>query len=163
MADEIAADVGRAALRTVQKRDAALDAAKRQARAERRAELAGVARGGEIFRLRLVVVIRERNGNGGERLDFGGGAVRQALTIRRTRASCGATGRLLQRFLDVSFQHHNQTLCNRDAKPVKRGKLFNSAEKPAVLRDVEKCSRNNSYIQVGLEKRGHICVGRSFR
>src|ERR1017187_871048 len=49
MADEIAADVSRAALSAVQKRDAALDAAKRQARAQRRAELAGVARGGEIF------------------------------------------------------------------------------------------------------------------
>jgi hypothetical protein len=41
--------------------------------------------------------------------------MRQALTIRRSYASCGATGRLLQRFLDVSFQHSNWTLCNRDA------------------------------------------------
>ena len=106
MADEIAADVGRAALRAVQKRDAALDAAKRQARAQRRAELAGVARGGEILRLRFLVVVRQRNGamavNG---WILGGGAVRHSLTSRRTRASCGATGRLLQRFLDVSFQH----------------------------------------------------------
>ena len=56
MADEIAADVSRAALRTVQKRDAALDAAKRQARAQRRAEFAGVARGGEVFGLRFVLI-----------------------------------------------------------------------------------------------------------
>jgi hypothetical protein len=115
MADEIAADVSRAALRTVQKRDATLDAAKDQARAQRRAELAGIARGGEILRLRLVVVIRQRKGNGGERIDDFGGEHRAALTIRRTRASCGATGRLLQRFLDVSFQHSNWSLCNRDA------------------------------------------------
>jgi hypothetical protein len=59
--------------------------------------------------------------------------VRQALTIRRTRASCGATGRLLQRFLDVSFQHHNQTLRNRDAKPMIGDKLLKSRKKTDIL------------------------------
>jgi hypothetical protein len=44
-------------------------------------------------------------------LDFrvearGGSAVGQSRASRGIRASCGATGRLHQRFLDVSIQHH---------------------------------------------------------
>ena len=41
----------------------------------------------------------------------------RARTASWTNASCGATGRLGQRFLDVSFQHSDWSLCNRDANP----------------------------------------------
>ena len=39
------------------------------------------------------------------------------------------------------------------------GKVFKFQEKTVVLPGVENCSRKNSYIQVGLENRSHICVG----
>jgi hypothetical protein len=61
--------------------------------------------------------------------------------------------------LDVSFQHHNQSLRNRDAKLLPGGKLFKFLEKAMVLSGGKNCSRNNSYIQVGLENRSDICVG----
>src|ERR1039458_4446041 len=86
MADEVAADVSRAALPPVQKRDTTLDAAEGQARAQRGAELASVARGGEMLRLRLPRIVfhwQNRNDPAGTRSDR---ATIQALTIRRASA-----------------------------------------------------------------------------
>ena len=42
-------------------------------------------------------------------------------------------------------------------------KLFIFLEMTEVLTGLKNRSRNNSYIQVGLEERGHICVGRKRR
>src|SRR5664280_1935265 len=104
MADEIAANVSRAALPAVQKWDAALDAAKRQACAERRVELAGIARGGEILRLRFVIqFLVGRVDDGGGRTGKIDGAKRRALTVSRAVASSGATQIVHLHFLDVGF------------------------------------------------------------
>ena len=68
-----------------------------------------------MLRLRLLRVVFHRenrqDGVGSGNL----GATIQPLAIRRASASCRATHRLLNGFLDVSFQHSNWSVCNLDA------------------------------------------------
>jgi hypothetical protein len=99
MADEIAPDVSAASLRTVQERDRPLDAAKRQARAERRAELARVARRRAVLVLRLVEFGRDddlhahASFSAGRSAGFGVRKIMRGFLLVRSFSSDGASQR----------------------------------------------------------------------
>ena len=77
-----------------------------------------------MFRAWFVVgILRRLNRNDRAGAESGSGTTRQILTIRRINTSCRANCRLRQRFLDISFQHSDWSLCNRDAK------VFSAREK----------------------------------
>ena len=141
----------------MQKGNATLDAAEHKACAQWCAELAGVARGGEMFRARLVLFIcSSRREEAPTISDFGRRAPCHALTVSRTFASCGATCRLRQRFLDVSFQHSDWSLCNQDANSPWVRIWFSNDRKTPMKTGTFKIIRVAELIPVSARSR-HLC------
>ncbi len=111
VADEVAANVSGAPLGAMEKGNAPFHAAKDQARAQRRAELAGVARGTAVAQLRPVRLLAPECRR------------HEPRRPRDRRDLCFDR-------ICVTFQHSTSPLCNRNAKKLAGGIFLNLGQNP---------------------------------